>query len=146
MAARMVNAIPTANTNLAGFVATVPLHCKQSRPLGRIVRADSAEMCELLHTSPLVQKMMGSRRVTRDSRSQLPRPSHCHSLRLLQPQAAFRRRRHQPRRPPLAKLPPILKGVGHVYEAAHLYLLLKKKMSGQERITRIHSRNPSAPG
>jgi len=45
-------------------------------------------MCELLHTSPVVQKMMGSRRVTRDSRSQLPRPSHCHSLRLLQPQAA----------------------------------------------------------
>jgi hypothetical protein len=31
-------------------------------------------------------------------------------------------------------------------KAAHLYLLLKKKMSGQERITRIHSRNPSAPG
>src|SRR5262245_27027118 len=32
------------------------------------------------------------------------------------------------------------------YEAARLYLLLKKKMSGQERVTRIHSRNPSAPG
>jgi hypothetical protein len=31
-------------------------------------------------------------------------------------------------------------------KAARLYLLLKKKMSGQERITRIHSRNPSAPG
>jgi hypothetical protein len=29
---------------------------------------------------------------------------------------------------------------------ARLYLLLKKKMSGQERTTRIHSRNPSAPG
>src|SRR5262245_22180101 len=29
---------------------------------------------------------------------------------------------------------------------ARLYLLLKKKMSGQERITRIHSRNLSAPG
>ena len=28
----------------------------------------------------------------------------------------------------------------------NLYLLLKKKMSGQERATRIHSRNPSAPG
>src|SRR5262249_3974669 len=26
------------------------------------------------------------------------------------------------------------------------YLLLKKKMSGQERTTRIHSRNPSTPG
>src|SRR5262245_30888564 len=59
MAARMVNAIPTANTNRAGFVATVPLHCKQSRPLGRIVRAESGEMCEPLHTSPVVQKMMG---------------------------------------------------------------------------------------
>ena len=28
----------------------------------------------------------------------------------------------------------------------NLYLLLKKKMSGQERTTRIHSRNPSTPG
>src|SRR6516165_7239252 len=28
-------------------------------------------------------------------------------------------------------------------DAARLYLLLKKKMSGQERTTRIHSRNPS---
>src|SRR5262249_42090599 len=31
--------------------------------LGRIVRAESGEMCELLHTSRVVQKMMGSRRV-----------------------------------------------------------------------------------
>src|SRR5262249_14985646 len=30
--------------------------------------------------------------------------------------------------------------------SARLYWLLKKKMSGQERVTRIHSRNPSAPG
>src|SRR5262245_61413286 len=37
-----------------------PSHCKQSRPLGWIVRAESGEMCELLHTSPVVQKMMGS--------------------------------------------------------------------------------------
>src|SRR5262245_45996073 len=51
MAARMVNAIPTANTNLAGFGAICSPHCKQSRPLGRIVRAKSAEMCDLLHTS-----------------------------------------------------------------------------------------------
>jgi hypothetical protein len=28
-------------------------------------------------------------------------------------QAVFFRRRHQPRRPPLAKLPPVLKRVGH---------------------------------
>ena len=33
-----------------------------------------------------------------------------------------------------------------VSDGARLYLLLKKKMSGQERTTRIHSRNPSAPG
>src|SRR5215472_17834998 len=81
MAARMVNAIPTANTNRAGFVGTVPLHCKRSRLLGRIVRAESGEMCELLHTSPVVQKMMGSRRVTRDSRSQLPGRSVASCLR-----------------------------------------------------------------
>src|SRR5215831_3759326 len=53
-------AIPTANTNLAGFVGICSPHCKQSRPLGRIVRAESEEMCELLHTSAVVQKMMGS--------------------------------------------------------------------------------------
>jgi hypothetical protein len=43
----MVNAIPTANTNRAGFVVICSPHGKQSRPLGRIVRAKSAEMCEL---------------------------------------------------------------------------------------------------
>jgi hypothetical protein len=39
-------------------------------------------------------------------------------------------------------------GPSHSIRAAmtRLYLLLKKKMSGQERTTRIHSRNPSAPG
>jgi hypothetical protein len=36
-----------------------PLIAKQSHPLGWIVRAESGEMCELLHTLPVVQKMMG---------------------------------------------------------------------------------------
>ena len=58
MTARMVNAIPTANTSLAGFGAI----CSPSwrtRSLGRIVRTEPGEMYELFHTSLLVQKMMG---------------------------------------------------------------------------------------
>ena len=37
-------------------------------------------------------------------------------------------------------------GFGAKSNGDNLYLLLKKKMSGQERTTRIHSRNPSTPG
>src|SRR5215813_13714918 len=59
MAARMVDAIPAANTNLAGFGA-ICFPSWQTKSLGRIVRTEPGEMCELLHTSPLVQKMMGS--------------------------------------------------------------------------------------
>src|SRR5262249_17839028 len=58
MAARMVDAIPTANTNLAGFGA-ICFPSWQTKSLGRIVRTEPGEMGELLHTSPLVQKMMG---------------------------------------------------------------------------------------
>jgi len=43
----MVNAIPTANANRAGFIA---ISSWQTKSLGRIVRAKSAERCEPLHT------------------------------------------------------------------------------------------------
>src|SRR5262249_19930521 len=59
MAARMVDAIPAANTNPAGF-GGICFPSWQTKSLGRIFRTEPGEMCELLHTSPLVQKMMGS--------------------------------------------------------------------------------------
>src|SRR5262245_11691408 len=62
MTPRMVNAIPTANTNLSGllFGAMFPLlapACLDQLP---------SEVCEPLHTSLLVQKMRGTWRVTCD--------------------------------------------------------------------------------
>src|SRR5262249_60342077 len=41
----------STRSNRAGFIAICSPHGKQSRPLGRIVRAESGETCELLHTS-----------------------------------------------------------------------------------------------
>ena len=78
MAARMVNAVPTANTNLAGFGfgAMFPswLFCWYQVsvlvPDCRIFKEPIGEVYELLHSSPLVQKMMG-RLTIRD-----PRPSY----------------------------------------------------------------------
>src|SRR5215831_7793071 len=78
MAARMVNAVPTANTNLAGFGfgAMFPswLFCWYQVsvlvPDCRIFKDPIAEVYELLHSSPLVQKMMG-RLTIRDTRSSL---------------------------------------------------------------------------
>ena len=78
MAARMVNAIPTANTNLAGFGfgAMFPswLFCWYQVsvlvPDCRIFKDPIGEVYELLHSSPLVQKMMG-RLTIRDTRSSL---------------------------------------------------------------------------
>src|SRR5262245_641695 len=42
--------IPKTNAGLVGFGAICSPHGKQSCPLGRIVRAKSSEMFELLHT------------------------------------------------------------------------------------------------
>ena len=43
-----------------------------ARSMSSDFRGEPGEMCELLHTSPVVQKMMGARRVTHDG---------CHSFR-----------------------------------------------------------------
>jgi len=56
MTARIIDAIPTANTNLAGlgFGAMYPLLAPVL-----VLMLPSGKTCELLHTSPVVQKMMG---------------------------------------------------------------------------------------
>jgi hypothetical protein len=56
MTARMVNAIPKANANLAGFGATSAPSSPQIA-MSQDFRGESGELCELLHTSLVVQKM-----------------------------------------------------------------------------------------
>jgi hypothetical protein len=61
MIARMVNAIPTANTNLAGFGfgAMDPLLAPGTLlVVVPVLVLPSGKRCELIHTSVLVQKMM----------------------------------------------------------------------------------------
>jgi hypothetical protein len=63
MTARMVNAIPTANPNLAGFDFGAMYPPPNTSTLLVLVPSQyqlpSGEGCELLHTSLVVQKMMG---------------------------------------------------------------------------------------
>jgi hypothetical protein len=127
MAARMVNAIPTANTNLAGFGfgAMFPswLFCWYQVsvlvPDCRIFKEPIGEVYELLHSSPLVQKMMG-RLTIRDTRPSLA-PALLSGLFPYWPR--------EKRRPSVARsgdlLPPSRRRVGH-----------RQQRSGQEVMIR----------
>jgi len=79
--------------------------CQQNpNPLGQIVRAESGEMCELLHTSPVVQKMHVVEKAGPHYRASLGLFFIGPIVGGAEAQAIFCRRRHQPRRPPLAKI------------------------------------------
>jgi hypothetical protein len=58
MTAKMVNAIPTGKYEPSWFWCHL-FPSWQTKSLGRIVRTEPGEMCELLHTSPVVQKNDG---------------------------------------------------------------------------------------
>src|SRR5689334_7925465 len=95
-----------------------PPPAKKPKSLGQIVGAESGEICELLHTSLVVQKMHvvekagypTFRFVTGDPVTHKSQPSPglaAGAFSLLafvggaEAQAIFCRRRHQPRRPPI---------------------------------------------